>query len=62
MLKLHEIGRRISESTNICKHLLKQVATRRNTLSTFMRAGYFCSMLLPTKMSCMLTVAMEMFD
>jgi len=57
MLKLQEVGHRISENTNICKNLLKQVATNCNALSTFMQVGYFCYMLLPTKMSCMLTVA-----
>ena len=61
MLKLHEVGRHISESTQIYKNLLKQEATRCNALFAFMRAGYFCYMLLPTKMSCMLTVAVEMF-
>jgi len=62
MPKLHEVGRHISVSTQIYKNLLKKEATRCNTLFTFMRAGYFRHILLPTKLSCMLTVAVEMFD
>ena len=62
MLKMHGLGRHISESTQIYKNLREQEATRCNALLTFLWAGYFCCMLLPTKMSCMLTVALEMFD
>jgi len=62
MLKFHEVGHYVSENTQIYKNLLKKVGTRCKALFTFMRAGYFCYMLLPTNMSFMLTVAVEMSD
>jgi hypothetical protein len=45
VLKMHELGSHIYESTQIYKNLLSQDATRWNALFAFLRAGYFCYML-----------------